>query len=74
MIDTVGTDQRDADALEYIQAMLGQLRLMAYSAKYPVIAHFIEMAYIQAEDTAKGLQPAYLHDDDEYLEQRNSVA
>lgn len=39
------------EALDYIEAMLVQLHPMAVSNGFPVLAHIIEMARIEANDT-----------------------
>ena len=65
---------RPSETLEYIQSMLGQLRSMAQAEHYDLVAHYIEMAYIQAGDTVKGEQPPRLDDLYARFEQRNSVA
>lgn len=38
------------ERLEYIQAMLGQLRTMAKADQSDMLAYFIEMAYVEAGD------------------------
>jgi hypothetical protein len=45
------------EALEYIQSMLGQLRIMADAEGCDFLAYMIEMAYIEAGDIARGLRP-----------------
>lgn len=49
---------RRADALEYMQAMLGQLRKMAEAERYDMLAYLIELAYMEASDVAAGERPA----------------
>ena len=38
------------DALDYIQAMLGQLRAMAQAERFEMLSYLIEMAYVEAND------------------------
>lgn len=45
---------RRAEALEFIQSMLGQLRTMAQAERCDGLAYFIEMAYIEASDIIRG--------------------
>lgn len=50
-------------AIEYIAAMLSQLRLMAQSKDLNVLAYLIDMAQIEAGETAsqiKGIAPSVL--------------
>ncbi|MBL8582450.1 MAG: hypothetical protein JNL61_09510 [Rhizobiaceae bacterium] len=51
---------RSADALDYMQAMLGQLRNMAEAGRYDMLAYLIELACIEATDVAAGRRPARL--------------
>jgi len=64
----------NSDTLEYIHAMLGQLRSMAEAEHYDMVAHFIETAYIQAGDTVRGEQPARREELYSRLDKRNCVA
>ena len=41
---------RNADTLEFIHSMLGQLRRMAEEERYEVLAYMIEMSCIEADD------------------------
>ncbi len=45
------------DALDYMQAMLGQLRTMALAERCDLLAYMIEMAYLEAGDIIRGDQP-----------------
>ncbi|MHA7883362.1 hypothetical protein T8J41_16455 [Nitratireductor rhodophyticola] len=45
------------DALDYMQAMLGQLRTMALAERCDMLAYMIEMAYLEAGDIIRGDQP-----------------
>ena len=65
---------RRTEALEYVQAMLGQLRKMAAAERCDMLAYLIEMAFIEATDVVRGersphLQPGNLREDE-----RNSAA
>ncbi len=42
------------ETLEYIQSMLGQLRLMAQAERCDMLAYLIEMAYLEATDVRQG--------------------
>ncbi|KXF77637.1 hypothetical protein ATN84_09815 [Paramesorhizobium deserti] len=55
------TDVKRIEVLSYIQQMLGELRSMAHAVDYPLLAYFIEMAYIESEDTLRGERDARLH-------------
>ncbi|MAS15113.1 MAG: hypothetical protein CMH69_17600 [Nitratireductor sp.] len=46
-----------SDALDYMQAMLGQLRTMALAERCDLLAYMIEMAYLEASDIIRGDQP-----------------
>lgn len=74
MADLESLAGRPSETLEYIHSMLGQLRSMAYAERLELVAHYIEMAYIQAGDTARGQQPTRLDDLYSSFDQRNSVA
>jgi hypothetical protein len=54
------TIRNRSDALEYIQAMLGQLRSMADGERYHMLAYLIELAYIEATDIARGQRPSQI--------------
>jgi hypothetical protein len=49
-----------SDTLDYLHAMLGQLRTMAESEGCDMLAYLIEMAYIEAADIIRGERPAHL--------------
>lgn len=51
------TTRRRSDALEYMQAMLGQLRTMAAAERCDMLAYLIEMAFVEARDIATGERP-----------------
>lgn len=50
--------KRRAETLEYMQAMLGQLRTMAQAERCDMLGYLIEMAYIEASDIVRGDRPA----------------
>ena len=50
--------KRRAETLDYLQAMLGQLRTMAEAERCDMLAYLIEMAYIEANDIARGERPS----------------
>lgn len=47
-------DDKRTETLEYIQSMLGQLRLMAQAERSDMLAYLIEMAYLEASDALQG--------------------
>lgn len=50
--------RRRTDTLDYVQAMLGQLRTMAEAERCDMLAYLIEMAYVEASDILRGEQSA----------------
>ncbi|MBO6636493.1 MAG: hypothetical protein JJ920_00310 [Roseitalea sp.] len=50
--------QTRADRLDYIRAMLGQLRAMAEAERCDLLTYLIEMAYIEAGDVLSGERPS----------------
>lgn len=52
--------QRRTDSLDYLQSMLGQLRIMAEAERLDFLAYLIEMAYIEAGDIIRGERPSRL--------------
>jgi hypothetical protein len=61
--------KKRADTLDYIQAMLGQLRTMAQGERCDMLAYLIEMAYVEVSDIIRGERPARVRD-----QVRNSAA
>lgn len=51
------TNPRRTETLDYIQSMLGQIRVMAEAERYDMLAYLIEMAYIEASDILRGERP-----------------
>ena len=60
---------RRFETLQFIQAMLGQLRQMADSERSDMLSYLIEMAYVECSDILRGDRPSRVH---EY--KRNSAA
>ena len=56
-------NKRRTDSLDYIQAMLGQLRTMAEAERCDMLAYLIEMAYVEASDIIRGERPLRVRDD-----------
>lgn len=50
--------QRRAETLDYIQSMLGQLRIMADAERCGLLAYLIEMAYVEAGDAVRSERPS----------------
>lgn len=48
---------RRTDRLDYMQAMLGQLRTMAEAERCDMLAYLIEMAYVEVSDIVRGERP-----------------
>ncbi|WP_048646299.1 hypothetical protein [Nitratireductor soli] len=55
--------RRRTDTLDYMQAMLGQLRTMALAERSDMLAYLIEMAYVEASDIIRGERPHRLQDE-----------
>ncbi|MBB6352594.1 hypothetical protein ACFFTN_19360 [Aminobacter aganoensis] len=52
--------RRRAETLDYIQSMLGQLRVMAEAERCGMLAYLIEMAYVEAGDARRVDRPSGL--------------
>lgn len=50
--------RRRAETLDYVQSMLGQLRIMAEAERCSMLAYLIEMAYVEAGDIIRGEIPS----------------
>jgi hypothetical protein len=61
--------KKRTESLDYIQSMLGQLRLMAQAERCDMLAYLIEMAYVEANDIIRGERPSRIAD-----QKRNSSA
>jgi hypothetical protein len=57
------------ETLDYIQSMLGQLRLMADGERCGMLTYLIEMAYVEAGDVIHGERPSSIG-----LNKRNTSA
>ncbi|MBZ0164017.1 MAG: hypothetical protein K8H74_15045 [Notoacmeibacter sp.] len=68
----IDTRYRRTDGLDYIQAMLGQLRIMAQSERCDVLAYMIEMAYVEASDIIRGSRPQRLEHETAHARRRIS--
>ena len=62
-------NRRRTETLDYMQAMLGQLRTMAEAERCDMLAYLIEMAYIEIGDILRGSRPLRAGED-----QRNAAA
>ena len=56
-------NRRRKEALDYIRAMLGQLRTMAEAERCEMLAYLIEMSYIEASDIIRGERPLRIGED-----------
>jgi hypothetical protein len=50
-------NRRRTETLDYVQAMLGQLRIMAEAERCDMLAYLIEMAYVEVGDILRGERP-----------------
>ncbi len=57
------------ESLQYIQAMLGQLRQMSDTERCDMLSYLIEMAYVECSDIVRGDRPLRLNE-----EKRRSAA
>lgn len=55
--------RRRTETLDYVQSMLGQLRVMADAERCSMLAYLIEMAYVEAGDILRGEFPSTLRRD-----------
>lgn len=46
------------ETLDYMQSMLGQLRVMAENERCDMLAYLIEMAFLEAGEVARGERPS----------------
>jgi hypothetical protein len=51
-------DRNRADTIDYLQSMLGQLKMMADSEGFDMLAYLIDMAHLEARDLDRLNQPA----------------
>ena len=61
--------KKRTESLDYIQSMLGQLRLMGEAEHCDMLAYLIEMAYLEASDVIRGERPSHIAE-----QKRNSSA
>jgi hypothetical protein len=50
--------RKRTETLDYIQSMLGQLRVMAENERCDMLAYLIEMAFIEAGEVARAERPS----------------
>jgi hypothetical protein len=50
-------DRNRADTIDYLQSMLGQLKMMADSEGFDMLAYLIDMAHLEARDLDRLNQP-----------------
>jgi hypothetical protein len=62
-------NRKRTETLEYMQSMLGQLRVMAENERCDMLAYLIEMAFLEAGEIIRGERPPRIGRD-----KRNSVA
>lgn len=60
--------RKRAETIDYMQAMLGQLRNMAQREDCDMLAYLIEMAYVEAGDILRGERPSSV------VQKRNGAA
>ncbi|WP_159586431.1 MULTISPECIES: hypothetical protein [Chelativorans] len=63
------------ETLDYIQAMLGQLSLMARGEGCDMLTYLIEMAYVEVSDILRGQRPPHIQSEEASQathEQRNA--
>ena len=51
-------NRKRTETLEYMQSMLGQLRVMAENERCDMLAYLIEMAFLEAGEVARGERPS----------------
>ena len=62
-------NHRRTETLDYLQAMLGQMRGMAEAERCDMLAYLIEMAYVEVSDIIRGDRPLRVRE-----EQRDRAA
>lgn len=48
----------ERETLDYMMAMMRELREMAQGSRFPTISYFLEMAYTETFDVFRGVRPA----------------
>nr|WP_082376543.1 hypothetical protein [Ahrensia marina] len=72
MIENLRTARMER--IRYIQAMLGELRVLAEAERCDMLTYMIEMAYIESSDIVRGQRPAQIKPSTlRHLKQGNSV-
>jgi hypothetical protein len=56
-------NRRRTDTLDYMQSMLGQMRIMAQAERCDMLAYLVEMAYVEVSDIIRGDRPLNVMDD-----------
>lgn len=56
-------NRRRTETLDYIQAMLAQLRTMADAERCEMLVYLIEMAYVEIGDIVRGDRPLRIADE-----------
>lgn len=51
-------NRKRAETLDYVQSMLGQLRVMAENERCDMLAYLIEMAFLEAGEVARAERPS----------------
>jgi hypothetical protein len=62
-------DRKRTETLEYMQSMLGQLRVMAENERCDMLSYLIEMAFLEEGEIIRGERPPRIGRD-----KRNSAA
>lgn len=57
-------NNRRTETLDYMQAMLGQMRIMAQAERCDLLAYMIEMAYLEISDIIRGERPLRVRDEE----------
>lgn len=72
MQNPIGGSKRDR--IQYIQALLAELRKLAEAEHCDMLTYMIEMAYIEATDIVNGQRPTNVMPSSDKIEQRNTVS
>lgn len=48
----------EREALDYLMSMIRELRQIAEASRFPTIAYFLDMAYLETADVIRGVRPA----------------
>jgi hypothetical protein len=55
--------RRRTDTLDYMQSVLGQMRIMAKAERCDMLTYLIEMAYVEVSDIIRGDRPLRVRDE-----------